>query len=108
MEYTPREDDGENYGVGWFPILEIMGNKEISKISFPSSHVLNKELCALMAAAAPTNTVGPEEWEETIAADDCPPTANTITIKWPAAGKEAPADRPKPRTATGKVSLSNT
>ena len=35
--------------------LEIMGNKEVTKISFPSSHVLNKELCALMAAAAPTN-----------------------------------------------------
>ena len=75
--------------------LEIMGNKEVTKISFPSSHVLNKELCALMAAAAPTNTVGPEEWEETIAADDCPPTANTIAIKWPAAGKEASPGKPK-------------
>ena len=68
------------YSPGLSCDLEIMGNKE---------------LCALMAAAAPTNTVGPEEWEETIAADDCPPTSNTIAIKWPAAGKEASPGKPK-------------
>ena len=58
-----------------------MGNKDINKISFPSSHVLNKELSALMVAAVPTNVNGPNNWEETIKAGDCPSNSNTIPVK---------------------------
>ena len=41
VECTPREDNAENYWVGWFLVLVITGNKDINKIFFPSSHVLN-------------------------------------------------------------------
>ena len=81
VECTPREDNAENYWVGWFLVLKIMGNKDINKISFPSSHVLNKELSALMVTTVPTNMDGPNNWEETITAEDCPPNSNTITNK---------------------------
>ena len=74
VECTPREDNAENYWVGWFLVLKIMGNKDINKISFPSSHVL-------MVTTVPTNVDWPNNWEETITAEDCPPNSNTITIK---------------------------
>ena len=51
------ENAGTNYGVGFIPTLEITGAQDPTKITFPSSHALNTELCALLAMTEPANAV---------------------------------------------------
>ena len=82
------ENAGTNYGVGFIPTLEITGAQDPTKITFPSSHALNTELCALLAMTEPANAVEMAEYTNSIQAEDCPATKESLPLKWPSAGKE--------------------
>ena len=98
------ENVGTNYGVGFIPTLEITGAQDPTKITFPTSHALNTELCALLAMTEPANTVEKAEYENSIQADQCPATTETLAYKWPSAGKEVSASKSAKQSA-GKHSI---
>ena len=86
IEFLPVEDAGTNYGVGFIPTLEITGAQDPTKVTFPSSHALNTELCELLAMTEPANAV--KDFTSSMQAVDCPATKETLAFKWPSAGKE--------------------
>ena len=102
------ENAGTNYGVGFIPTLEITGAQDPTKITFPSSHALNTELCALLAMTEPANAVEMAEYTTSIQAEECPATRETLALKWPSAGKEvgkkAAAGNASKQTAGKQVS----
>ena len=88
MEYIPRENLGEGYGVVFFPILEILGQAQPKDITFPSSHTLESELCAALRAAVPLSTVPAEDFQTVWDGDTCPDVNGSISHQWPNPGKE--------------------
>ena len=103
-EYHPRENEGENFGVGFFPILEIPGQTQLSKIVFPNSFALNTELCAMMQAMSKTCTVEAENFTTIWNGEKAPESNGTVTVKWPGPGKDPTPRKSKPAAtpATGK------
>ena len=103
VEYRPRENPGEGFGVAFHPILEIAGAAAEKDISFPPSYCLETELCMALRSALPLSTVAVEDFEETWIADKCPDVNGAIdpaTI-WPVPGKnmagqtkKKPANKP--------------
>ena len=75
MEYIPRENEGEGYGVAFFPILEVIGQAPVESIAFPTSLTLETELCTALRAALPTSTVAADEFEDNWDEDRAPPVS---------------------------------
>ena len=88
VEYIPRENAGEGFGVAFFPILEILGQTPVEEITFPSSLTLETELCAALRAAVPTSSIAAADFTTTWDGDNCPPITGTILHQWPNCGKE--------------------
>ena len=101
MEYIPRENPGEGYGVGFFPILEVPGQAQIKDIVFPSSRTLETELCSALRAAVPATTVKVEDFQNIWEEDRCPDGNGSINLRWPNPGKDLSGKR---KDNTGKLS----
>ena len=88
VEYIPRENNGENFGLAFFPVLEILGQAAPKDIRFPSPHALETELCEAMRAAVWANTIKADDymnkWEE----DEHPAVTGSISHQWPNPGKQ--------------------
>ena len=100
MEYFPRENPGEGYGVGIFPILEVLGQANPNDITFPSSYAIEVELASALRAALPTSTVLTANYETVWAAENCPDSNGTLRCRWPAPGKKL-SDKKKANTNSG-------
>ena len=86
VEYLPQENPGHEYGMGLFPILEMQGTDE-DQDGFPSSHAVHVEFVKLMWDMLPANPVKMDEFPATLAKTDCPATKESLSFKWPSAGK---------------------
>ena len=87
MDYFPRENPGEGFGVGIFPLLEVPGATTADKINFPASYSLESELCSAMQAALPLSTITKEEFGAVWSGASCPAVNGTLRCKWPGPGK---------------------
>ena len=105
MDYFPRENPGEGFGVGIFPLLEVPGATTADKINFPASYSLESELCSAMQAALPLSTINKEEFGAVWSGASCPAVNGTLRCKWPSPGKNL-ANKKKAgngNSSTGKV-----
>ena len=88
MEYHPRENLGEGYGVGFIPLLEIAAATNVTQINYPFSFALNSKLCLLMQAITPTCSVKAKNFAATLAEQDPPQPNGRLPDKyrWPGPG----------------------
>jgi len=90
VEYVPRENPGEKFGIAYIPLLEITGGLELDKVQYPYAFSLTTELCAIMAGMPPTCHVVVDEVRQKLAADAPPTELNELAAarKWPGPGKD--------------------
>ena len=88
MEYIPRENPDEGYGVRFFPTLEVPSQAQIKDIVYPSSCTLETELCLALRAAVPATTVKGEDFQNIWEGDKCLDRNSSINLHWPNPGKD--------------------
>ena len=101
MEYLPRENLGEGFGVGIFPILEILGQADTNDITFPASYAIETEVCNALRAALPPSTIPAAEFEAAWAGEACPEANGTLRCRWPNPGKDLSNRRKGNNTSSG-------
>ena len=88
MQYIPRENPGEGFGVAFLPILEVPGQAAVKDINFPSSHSLETELCSALRDAVWASAIPAGDYQAKWDEGSCPAVTGSISHQWPNPGKE--------------------
>ena len=82
MDLLPKEEEGDNVGIGHFPLLESVGAEEPF---FPTNEALVTQLSAFLRSNNCTNNVNPGRLSGILSGDNTLPTSTTgvISYEWP-------------------------